>query len=86
MKVSTQYAAEHFEDLLSVADSGQVVEIERPDKPVLQLVRSAVVEAPKPAGKRVLGAGKGLLRVPNEEEWDIMHKEWLDSFSDKFGD
>jgi hypothetical protein len=86
MKVSVQHAAEHFQDLVSAANNGQLVEIDQPDKPALHLVRSTVPESPKLTGKRILGAGKGLLRVPDDEEWDAMHKEWLDSFSEKFGD
>jgi hypothetical protein len=86
MKVSAQYAAEHFGDLLIAVDSGQVVEIDRLDKPALQLVRLTVAQPPKLDGKRILGAGKGLLRVPGEKEWDAMDKEWRESFKDKFGD
>ncbi len=31
MKVSAEYAREHFDDLLAAADSGEEVEIARPD-------------------------------------------------------
>lgn len=86
MKVSAQYVAEHFEDLAMAVDSGQVVEIDRPDKPALQLVRLARPAPETSGGKRVLGAGRGELRVPSDEEWNAMDKEWRESFKDKFGD
>jgi antitoxin (DNA-binding transcriptional repressor) of toxin-antitoxin stability system len=84
MKVSAQYAMEHFEDLAVAVDDGEVVVIERADKPALQLVPSPTVEAATPK-KRALGAGRGVLRVPSEEEWDAMDREWRKSFADKFG-
>lgn len=40
MRVSAQYADEHFTDLLAAADRGEEVEIARPDKPTLRLVLS----------------------------------------------
>jgi hypothetical protein len=39
-------------------------------------------DAPQPDGKRILGAGNGLLLVPSEEEWEAMDKEWRASFRD----
>jgi antitoxin (DNA-binding transcriptional repressor) of toxin-antitoxin stability system len=75
MKVSAQYAETHFSQLLSAADNGEVVEIARPDKPTLKLVPSNPAETPKPTGPRILGAGRGELRVPSEQEWSEMDKE-----------
>jgi antitoxin (DNA-binding transcriptional repressor) of toxin-antitoxin stability system len=75
MKVSAQYAQEHFADILNAAESGEPVEIARPDKPTLKLVLTTPVAPAKPAGQRVLGAGRGELRVPSEQEWRQMDKE-----------
>ena len=38
MKVSAQYAVEHFAELLSAQDRGEEVEIARDSKPTLMLV------------------------------------------------
>jgi hypothetical protein len=84
MKVSAQYAAEHFEDLITAANNGQVVEIDEPDKPALHLFRSAAPESPNPTVKRILGAGRGELRVPSDEEWERRDREWRQSFSARF--
>ncbi len=37
MQVTLQYAAEHFEELASVAGSGEEVKIARPEMPPLKL-------------------------------------------------
>jgi antitoxin (DNA-binding transcriptional repressor) of toxin-antitoxin stability system len=75
MQVNLQYAEEHFTDLVSAADSGQEVEISRPDKPALKLVVSKATAPVLKDGMRVLGAGIGELRVPSEEEWRAMDRE-----------
>jgi antitoxin (DNA-binding transcriptional repressor) of toxin-antitoxin stability system len=75
MKVSAQYAQEHFAEILNAAESGEPVEIARPDKPTLKLVLSTAIAPAKPAGQRILGAGRGELRVPSEEEWRQMDME-----------
>ncbi|HZL25210.1 MAG TPA: type II toxin-antitoxin system Phd/YefM family antitoxin [Acidobacteriaceae bacterium] len=75
MQVNLQYAEEHFTDLVSAADSGQEVEISRPDKPALKLVVSKATAPVLKDGMRVLGAGIGELRVPSEEEWRAMDLE-----------
>src|SRR5665213_603115 len=58
MKVSAQYAEEHLTDILNAADSGEEVEIARPDQTTyrLTLVKSAPI---KPKWPRILGAGRG---------------------------
>jgi antitoxin (DNA-binding transcriptional repressor) of toxin-antitoxin stability system len=84
MKVSVQHASEHFQDLVSAANDGQLVEIDQPDKPALHLVRSAAPASPNPTGKRILGAGRGELRVPSDEEWERMDREWRQSFNARF--
>ena len=80
MKVSAQYAQEHLPDLLSAIDTGEEVELTRPDRPSVRLV---LVEPPpeqaKPAkGKRILGAGVGEMRVPSFEEWQAMDADLAD--------
>lgn len=85
MTVTLEYAAEHFAELLDAIDAGDSVEVTRPDKPTLRLSGEAKPDAPLKSGKRVLGAGKGLLRVPDDEEWERMDIEWRKSFADKFG-
>ncbi|MDQ2924958.1 MAG: hypothetical protein M3R43_05315 [Acidobacteriota bacterium] len=75
MQVNLQYAEEHLSDLASAVDNGQQVEISRPDKPTLKLVVSNSPSAVKKTGKRILGAGRGELRVPSVEEWKAMDKE-----------
>jgi antitoxin (DNA-binding transcriptional repressor) of toxin-antitoxin stability system len=43
MKVSAQYAEEHFADLVSAFDSGEEVRIARPDKPGIRLVADEAI-------------------------------------------
>jgi len=77
MKVSAQYAATHLDDILSAADEGEEVRIDRPNKPGIRLVVEGApnrTAAPQ-AGRRILGAGRGELRVPSVEEWAEMDKE-----------
>jgi len=83
MKVSAQYAAAHIADLFLVASNGEEVEIALPDKPALKLVVANPAETLTPSGPRVLGAGrrhlfgagKGLVTVPTDEQWDAMKKD-----------
>jgi antitoxin (DNA-binding transcriptional repressor) of toxin-antitoxin stability system len=75
MQVNVQYAEEHLPDLLSAVDAGQEVEISRPDKPSVKLVASGAPASVKQTGKRVLGAGRGELRIPSDEEWESLDKE-----------
>jgi antitoxin (DNA-binding transcriptional repressor) of toxin-antitoxin stability system len=75
MQVTLQYAAEHLAELASAARRGEEVEIAQPDEPTLKLVVSASSTfTPKP-GRRILGAGRGEMVVPSEEEWQAMDKE-----------
>jgi antitoxin (DNA-binding transcriptional repressor) of toxin-antitoxin stability system len=86
MQVSVQYAAEHFEELLDAMDGGSSIEVLREDKPTMRLFGdSAPVTAAEKKGDRLLGAGRGEMRVPSDKEWDAMDKEWRKSFEDKFG-
>ena len=75
MKVSQQYALEHFDEVASAVDSGEVVEIDRVGKPALHLVRPTPTRQPPRADQRVLGAGKALFPVPTEAEWAAMDRE-----------
>lgn len=76
MKVSAQYAASHLDDILAAVESGEEVRIDRPNKPGIRLVVDNVQPlAPKPTGRRILGAGRGEMRVPSEQEWHEMDKE-----------
>jgi antitoxin (DNA-binding transcriptional repressor) of toxin-antitoxin stability system len=72
MKVSAQYAATHFDDLLSAASNGEEVEIAVPDKPTLKLVISNGIDAAGSKTPRKLGGLAGMIRVPSDEEWDAM--------------
>jgi hypothetical protein len=83
MKVSAQYAATHFDAIASAALNGEEVEIALPDKPTLKPVIANPAEPAPPNGPRVLGAsrrhlfgaGKGLVTVPTDEQWDAMKKQ-----------
>jgi antitoxin (DNA-binding transcriptional repressor) of toxin-antitoxin stability system len=86
MTVTAEYAAKHFDELLAAMEGGSSIEIIRPDKPTLRLTSEPSEAEPHLAAKRVLGAGVGELRVPSDEEWDEMDKEWRKSFASKFGD
>jgi antitoxin (DNA-binding transcriptional repressor) of toxin-antitoxin stability system len=74
VNVSLQYAESHLADLADAVDKGEPIEISRPDKPTLSLIVSARPPA-KETGRRILGAGRGEMRVPSEEEWAAMDKE-----------
>jgi antitoxin (DNA-binding transcriptional repressor) of toxin-antitoxin stability system len=74
MKVSAQYAQEHFAEILTAIDTGEEVEVTRPGKSSVRLI---LMEPPTArqqltTGKRILGAGVGELRVPTFEEWQAM--------------
>jgi antitoxin (DNA-binding transcriptional repressor) of toxin-antitoxin stability system len=75
MKVSAQCAEEHFADLLTAADSGEEVEIARPDKPALYLAPRPEAVPFKRTTPRVLGEGVGEMIVPSWEEWKAIDKE-----------
>lgn len=74
MRVTAQYAEQHFLDLLTAAERGEEVEILRVGGALLRLVVSESV-APKAREERVLGLGRGELRVPSEQEWHAMDEE-----------
>jgi antitoxin (DNA-binding transcriptional repressor) of toxin-antitoxin stability system len=74
MNVSLQYAEEHLADLVSAADRGEEIVITRPEKPTLKLIVSPP-SAPAIKERRILGAGRGELHVPSEQEWREMDEE-----------
>ncbi len=81
MQVNLQYAEEHLADLGDAVDAGQEVEISRPNKPSLKLVVSHEPATIQETGQRILGAGRGELRVPSWEEWKAMDKELADQIN-----
>jgi antitoxin (DNA-binding transcriptional repressor) of toxin-antitoxin stability system len=74
MKVSAQYAEEHFADILHAADNGEEVEIARADQSTyrLKLVKPVPFTRKTP---RILGEGVGEMTVPSWEEWKAIDKE-----------
>jgi antitoxin (DNA-binding transcriptional repressor) of toxin-antitoxin stability system len=76
MKVTAQYAESHIADLLQAADSGEEVEIARPDQPTYRL--TPVKPSPKtPSRSEMWGAWEGLVPAPSQDEWDILHQKFL---------
>ncbi len=79
MTVSAEYAATHFDDILSAAENGEEVRMDRPDKPGIRLV---VEEAPlsyaaAQSGRRILGVLEGTVMPPTDEQWRAMeNEEW----------
>jgi hypothetical protein len=72
MKVGVQYAETHLADLISAASRGESVQIEGPEHTAHILTFPTL----KPGiGPRILGAGRGEMRVPSDEEWRAMDKE-----------
>ena len=78
MQVTLQYAAEHFEELASVADSGEEVKIARPEMPALTLTVDPPAPCRKSGSRRILGALRGQIVVPSEEEWRKVEEELTD--------
>jgi antitoxin (DNA-binding transcriptional repressor) of toxin-antitoxin stability system len=78
MKVSAQFAQEHFADLADAASNGEEVEIALPGKPTLFLAPRIAGRKGTPSGRprrELLYAGEGLVTVPTDEEWRAMDKE-----------
>jgi len=76
MKVSVQYAEDHFADIVHAAMRGEDVEIATPEQPSLRLTLvqpSAIVPASHQV--RPLGRLKGLMDLPTDAEWAAMDKE-----------
>jgi antitoxin (DNA-binding transcriptional repressor) of toxin-antitoxin stability system len=76
MKVSAQYAEEHFADILHAAIGGEDVEIATPEQASVRLTLIQPDTAAHPAIQvRPLGRLKGLVELPTDEEWAAMDKE-----------
>jgi antitoxin (DNA-binding transcriptional repressor) of toxin-antitoxin stability system len=79
MKVSAQYAEEHFADILHAAIHGEDVEIATPAQPSVRLTLVQPAASLPPSSKvRPLGRLKGLMELPTDEEWVAMDKELED--------
>jgi antitoxin (DNA-binding transcriptional repressor) of toxin-antitoxin stability system len=78
MKVSAQYAEEHFADILGTAKSGEDVEIGCPDQSSFRLTFMTPASKPTPRRPRreLLGAWEGLVKAPTQEEWDQIHQDF----------
>jgi antitoxin (DNA-binding transcriptional repressor) of toxin-antitoxin stability system len=79
MKVSVQYAQEHFADLTTAASRGEDVEIDCPGDVSfrLTLVKPAVKAVPRRLRRELWGAWEGLVPAPTQEEWDAIHQQFL---------
>ena len=85
MKVSAQYAEQHFADLATAASNGEEVEIELPGKPTLFLAPRTAQRQNTPSGRprrELWGAWEGLITPPTQEEWDKTHQQLLDDMPD----
>ena len=72
MEVNVHHAKTHLSKLIAAAESGEEVIIARNGKPAVKLV--VTVPQGRPSRRRVLGAGRGEIRVPGEREWSRMDK------------
>jgi len=77
MQVSAKYAREHLEELIVFAQHGEEVEIACEGKPLAKLIiMQPSAHAEQPSRKAiVLGAGRGELVLPTDEEWRQMKEE-----------
>jgi antitoxin (DNA-binding transcriptional repressor) of toxin-antitoxin stability system len=73
MKVSAQYAEEHFQEILATAARGEEVEIASEGSPSFKLL--VMPQPQKRKGPIVLGAGRGEIVMPTDEEWRAMKEE-----------
>jgi len=74
MKVSAQYAEEHFADIAHTAMRGEVVDIAFPDDAALRvtLLKPAAKTVPRRPRRELWGAGEGLITLPSDEDWKAM--------------
>jgi antitoxin (DNA-binding transcriptional repressor) of toxin-antitoxin stability system len=75
MKVSAQYAQEHFSDLALAAANGEEVEIEVYGQPTLVLLQRRTPVPFRRATPRLLGEGIGEMVVPEWDEWKAIDHE-----------
>jgi antitoxin (DNA-binding transcriptional repressor) of toxin-antitoxin stability system len=74
MKVSAQYAEQHFADILHTALRGEDVEIATPEQTYvrLTLVQTKPFQRTTP---RILGEGIGEMAVPSWDEWKAIDQD-----------
>jgi antitoxin (DNA-binding transcriptional repressor) of toxin-antitoxin stability system len=82
MKVSAQYAQEHFADLALAASNGEEVEIEVSGQPTLILHQRSTPVPFKRTTPRILGEGIGEMVVPEWDEWKAIDRELEREVSD----
>ena len=75
MKVSAQYAEDHFKEILATAAGGEEIEIASEGNPSFKLLVMPTPSQHLDLGPRILGAGEGELQVPTAEEWLAMKEE-----------
>jgi antitoxin (DNA-binding transcriptional repressor) of toxin-antitoxin stability system len=64
MKVSAQYAESHLEELLEATESGQTVEIARPNNASVKMI---LVPAPEKFDRTgMVGSGKGMIWMSDD--------------------
>ena len=83
MNVSLKYAEQHLTELISAADRGEDVEIERPDKPRLKLVLSdptSPMLSFNPQRSELLGSAKGKIWLADDWDSPEVNKEIEDLF------
>ena len=83
MKVSIDYAAEHFEDLVAAVQNGESVEIECAGEPAVRLVAFNAAQPALKVGERILGAGTAVGRLPTSEELEQIDREWKHEIEEK---
>ncbi len=79
MVVSAQYAAEHFDELLSATDRGEEVQIARENKPVLTLVAQQPLQTVRPRSE-LFGLFRGQMWVSPNFNSPELNKEIEDEF------
>ena len=75
MKVSAQYAEDHFREILATAARGEEIDIASEGQQAFRLYLVPREESKKRNGPIVLGAGMGELIVPDDEQWLAMKAE-----------
>jgi len=81
MRISAQYAQEHFADILTAIDTGEEVELTRPGQPSLFIAPRPFEPTPTPPKRpraELLYAWEGKITLPTTEEWRAMDKELED--------
>ena len=75
MQVTTQYAREHLDELLTFADGGEDIEIAREGQPLAKLIVMPPLPTVPAGGKRILGAGRGIFLPALDDQWQQMKEE-----------